>query len=232
MHAIQSFTKLSLKRFKTLPLDKKSTDKLLKFLNNIELSSQRLLSLLNDLLDLSKLESGKADLDFKNNDLFTLSQQIEAEYSATILEKNINFILNKPSISSLAYCDKNKILQVLSNLIANAVKFTPEHKTITVTIENTEIILGRRVTDTNKTLGILYSISDQGVGIPNEELVSIFDKFIQSSKTKSGAGGTGLGLAISHEIILAHKGKIWAEHNPEGGAIFKVFLPISETQNK
>lgn len=226
MHAIISFTNLSLKRFKTLPLDENSTNKLFKFLNNIEKSSQRLLSLLNDLLDLSKLESGQADLDFKNNNLFILSQQIQAEYSATIQEKHINFILDEPAISTDVHCEKNKILQVLSNLMANAIKFSPEHKTIFIAFENTEIVLGKRATDTQKTPGILFSITDQGVGIPDEELTTIFDKFIQSSKTKSGAGGTGLGLAISQEIILAHEGKIWAEHNPAGGAIFKVFLPI------
>ncbi len=78
----------------------------------------------------------------------------------------------------------------------------------------------------HKKTGILLSIANQGVGIPNDELASVFNKLIQRSKTKDGSGGSGLGPAISHEIISAHQGKIWAEHNPEGEAIFKVFLPI------
>ena len=225
MHAIISFTHLSLKQFQSPSLTQKQTDKLHKFLSTIETSSQRLLLLLNDLLDLSKLESGKEEFELKNHDLYQLSQQIAEEFSAKIEEKQLKFILKKPSIPSLVLCDKNKILQVLSNLIANAIKFSRENKKILLTIENAEVILGKRATDTHKTNGVLLSIIDQGLGVPDNELSSVFDKFIQSSKTKSGAGGTGLGLSISQEIILAHKGKIWAEHNPEGGAVFKLFLP-------
>lgn len=225
MHAIVSFTTLCLKQIKNLPLKNKSTEKLLRFLSNIEVSSQRLLTLLNDLLDLSKLESGIADLNLTKNDLFLLSQQIHTEYSAKAQEKHINFIVDKPTTSPVILCDKNKILQVFSNLIANAIKFSPARKKILVSFASKEIILGKRSTDTEATAGILFSISDQGVGIPDDELSTVFNKFIQSSKTKTGAGGTGLGLAISQEIITAHKGKIWAEHNPEGGAVFKVFFP-------
>ncbi len=225
MHGILSFTHLCLKQFKNLPLDEKQIEKLQKFLSNIETSSQRLLSLLNNLLDLSKLESGKDEFNLDKNDLYELIQQISNEYLAKIQEKQINFIINKPTDPLLVLCDKSKILQVLSNLTANAIKFSPENKPITITIENTAIVLGKRATDIEKTEGVLLSIIDQGLGIPDDELATVFDKFIQSSKTKSGAGGTGLGLSISQEIIFAHKGKIWAEHNPQGGAIFKLFLP-------
>jgi len=227
MHAILSFTHLSLKQFKSLPLDDIRSDKVQKFLTNIETSSQRLLSLLNNLLDLSKLESGKSDLQFKENDLFVLSQQIVTEYSAKILEKNIDFIVNKAEFSVSTVCDKNQILQILSNLIANAIKFSANNKTIEINFQKTEIILGKRATDTKKTQGILFSITDQGIGIPDGELAIVFDKFIQSSQTKNDTGGTGLGLAISKEIISAHKGKLWAEHSADGGAIFKFFLPES-----
>ena len=228
MHAIISFTYLSLKQIQTIPLTQTQTDKLHRFLSNIESSSQRLLLLLNDLLDLSKLESGTDKFYFKNNDLYQLSQKISEVFSAEIKEKQLDLILQKPSTPTLAWCDKNKILQVLNNLIANAIKFSPENKKILISIENTEVILGNRATDTKKTNGLLLSLTDQGSGIPDDELTSVFDKFIQSSKTKSGAGGTGLGLSICQEIVLAHKGKIWAEHNPEGGAIFKLFLPNAQ----
>lgn len=225
MHGIISFTQLSLKQFKSLPLDEQRTEKLKKFITNIEVSSQRLLALLNNLLDLSKLEAGKEEYILEKSYLYRLSQLIHDEYSAKIQEKQIEFIIKEPEEASDILCDKNKLLQVLSNLTANAIKFSPSNKTILVTIENKEIVLGRRTTDTNKTKGILFSIADQGPGIPDNELSTVFDKFIQSSKTKSGAGGTGLGLSICKEIILAHKGKIWAENNPEGGAVFKFFLP-------
>jgi len=231
MHGIISFTSLCLKQFKGSPLGEKKTVKLQKFLTNIETSSQRLLSLLNDLLDLSKLEAGKEDFNFEKNDLTLLVQQIHNECSASIKEKEINFIINQPIDPLSIVCDKNKILQVLSNLITNAINFSIQDKTIEITIEKTNIILGKRSSDTRTTEGALVSIADQGLGIPEDELSTIFDKFIQSSKTKNGAGGTGLGLSICQEIVSAHRGKIWAEHNLDGGALFKLFLPNSEEKN-
>ena len=71
------------------------------------------------------------------------------------------------------------------------------------------------------------SVKDEGLGIPKDELLSIFDKFIQSSKTDNKAGGTGLGLSISKEIIKGHQGAIWAEHNPTGGAIIIFTIPVN-----
>jgi signal transduction histidine kinase len=73
--------------------------------------------------------------------------------------------------------------------------------------------------------GILIKVIDQGIGIPENERMSVFKKFVQSSKTNTGAGGIGLGLAICKEIIKAHKGKIWVENNPEGGSTFSFVLP-------
>ncbi len=225
IHGIISFTQLSLKQFQIIPFSKKELKKIQKFLTNIEISGERLLLLFNDLLDLSKLESGTVELHFARHDLFQLSQQIKDEFMAKIEENKINFILNQPTEPAILLCDKNKILQVLSNLIANAIKFTAENKSITLIIENTAIVLGKRAHDRKKTPGFILSIIDQGIGIPEDELNSIFDAFTQSSLTKNGSGGTGLGLAISYKIISAHQGKLWAEPNPEGGAIFKLFLP-------
>ncbi len=77
---------------------------------------------------------------------------------------------------------------------------------------------------------IRIDVRDQGVGIPEDELESVFDKFVQSSKTRTGAGGTGLGLAICREIIQAHYGRIWAENNPSGGACISCILPLRQPQ--
>jgi two-component system, sensor histidine kinase ChiS len=71
-------------------------------------------------------------------------------------------------------------------------------------------------------------VQDEGLGIPDSELESVFDKFVQSSKTKTGAGGTGLGLSICKEIIEDHRGQIWAENNKEGGATFRFLLPYEQ----
>lgn len=85
--------------------------------------------------------------------------------------------------------------------------------------------IGRRRNDRIVLSGLMVTVSDQGPGIPEDELDSIFDKFVQSSKTKTGAGGTGLGLAICREITWLHKGEISANNCTEGGAIFTLLLP-------
>ena len=110
--------------------------------------------------------------------------------------------------------DSERIKQVIRNLISNAVKFSPREETINVTISR------------NKHL-LKLAVKDSGVGIPQNELQAVFDKFVQSTKTKTGAGGTGLGLSICKEIITAHKGRIWAENNPDDGAIFFFEIPIN-----
>lgn len=121
---------------------------------------------------------------------------------------------NEPDLP-LVECDNTKIFQVITNFLSNSIKFTPKGKKVKIF-----------VSQESKNLSVC--IEDEGVGIPEDELETIFDKFAQSSKTKSGAGGTGLGLAICKEIIIAHKGKIWAENNSSGGARFILVIPISQ----
>ena len=111
---------------------------------------------------------------------------------------------------------EGSFVQVVINLLSNALKFSPEHSDISLTVEQGVY---------HALTGIIIRVKDSGIGIPEDELELVFDKFAQSSKTKTGAGGTGLGLAITREIIMAHQGKIWAENNPEGGAVFCIFIP-------
>ena len=103
---------------------------------------------------------------------------------------------------------------MITNLLSNAIKFSPENTVITVSIFQ------------NESAEIVFRVQDEGIGIPESELEDIFDAFIQSSKTDTGAGGTGLGLAISKKIIEAHNGKIWAENNNDHGATVSFTLPL------
>ena len=107
--------------------------------------------------------------------------------------------------------DIDRFKQVVSNLFSNAIRYSDPNSVIKVFFEETS----------DK---FFVTVQDEGVFIPTDELESIFDPFIQSSTTKTGAGGTGLGLPISKKIIEDHGGKIWAEDNPEGATI-KFFLP-------
>ena len=115
--------------------------------------------------------------------------------------------------------DAPRIQQVVRNLLSNAVKFSPQQGEI-------ELRIVRQEQET------LLTVWDHGTGIPADELEVVFDKFIQSSKTRSGAGGTGLGLAICREIVTVHQGRIWADNHPEGGTIFSVILPLTRTEEE
>ena len=215
MHGILSYSKFGIEKLERV--DKK---KLKKYFTNINISAKRLMILLNDLLDLSKLESGFDSLEIKENEIISLIETATSEFNLLLNEKRQRLEVDRPHFSTIVSCDGNKILQVLRNLISNAIKFSPEGEQISIRF-------GERAITSEGITGsaLLISITDRGIGIPPDELGLVFDKFIQSSKTKTGAGGTGLGLAISYEILRLHRGEIWAENNESGGATFNILLP-------
>jgi len=120
---------------------------------------------------------------------------------------------DRPTCDTRTAADVERTKQVVRNLLSNAVKFSPDGGEIHVKL--------RRVDES-----LLLTVRDEGPGIPADELEAVFDKFVQSSKTRTGGGGTGLGLSISREIVSGHSGRIWTEQGEEPGAIFFVQLPI------
>ena len=217
MHQILSYSKYGIDKIE------KPKEKLWHYFNQIRKAAERLMVLLNDLLDLSKMESGRMDYKMEPNNVFQIANEAVSALKPTIEEKNLSLKVIDPSVSTKIRCDSYKIGQVVRNLLSNAIKFTPEEKSIEITFEQNELVIGK-----NTLPAIQVSVCDQGIGIPENELALVFDKFTQSSKTKTGAGGTGLGLAICREIINGHKGNIWAENNPEGGATFCFTLPYEQ----
>lgn len=217
LHGILSFSQLGIKNISKVDLEKQET-----YFVRIKQSGERLLVLLNDLLDLAKLEAGKMQLDIKENDLKQLVETCIAEQEANFNEKSVAVYLENCEISTFAKFDAARIGQVVTNLLSNARKFTQTGRSIFINFSEYTFVN----TDNQNIPGLLCSIRDQGIGIPEEELSTVFDKFIQSSKTKSNAGGTGLGLAICQEIMIAHHGKIWAENNEDVGSVFKFVIPL------
>jgi PAS domain S-box-containing protein len=220
MHQILSYSKFGVEKS-----DSAKREKLWHYFSKIGTIGKNLLALLNNLLDLSKLESGKVDYEIKENDLKQIIVSVYEEFNSLIDDKGITVELGAVKSQKIS-CDTTKISQVIRNLLSNALKFSPAGKKITISMSCDSLPLGSRNTDNGTIPAILTSIKDEGVGIPEDELEAVFDKFIQSSKTKTGAGGTGLGLSICQEIITAHNGKIWAENNPNGGSIFNFLLPF------
>lgn len=212
MHAILSFARLGRDR-----ADKAAPERIKHYCQSVLSSGERLLALLNDLLDLSKLEAGMMLMQFAREDLKKIATRVIAEFTPLASEKRIRIELVDEAPDHHLECDASRLHQVLNNLLSNAVKFTPTGKAIVLFIEQARLHVGGDA--------IAVSVRDQGIGIPEDELEKVFDKFVQSSKTRNGSGGTGLGLSITREIVALHGGTISASNNPEGGACFEVVLP-------
>ncbi|MCW5624636.1 MAG: PAS domain-containing protein [Burkholderiales bacterium] len=216
MHAILSFAGFGLERISSA-----DRVRLGNYFSRIRTSSQRLLLLLNDLLDLAKLEAGKTVLDCQPHDLADLARQIIGETAATGVAKRVGVEMETPDEPLPVRVDAIRIQQVIANLLSNAIKFSPPGSTVRVTAS-----FG--ATDAQGNRCARLEVTDQGIGVPESELETIFDKFVQSSKTRTGAGGTGLGLAICREIVQAHHGRIHAESVPGGGTRLVVELPLDD----
>lgn len=211
MHAIRSFAKLGLERGADA-----ERDKLTGYFARIDTSSGRLLKLLNDLLDLSKLEAGQMEIHLEP---LALDREVASAIEETdVLARARGVTVHAPEDTErmMVNGDSGRLQQVLVNVLSNAIKFSPPGERI-------DVLIHRGMT--KPPAPVIVEITDHGVGIPEGELEAVFDKFVQSSKTRSGAGGTGLGLAISREIIRAHGGTIHAEHGPGGGTRVVIQLP-------
>lgn len=219
MHAILSFASMG-----TEKVGEATQDKLRRYFSRIEESGKRLLFMLNDLLDLSKLEAGKMSFFMEQGDLAQTMDEVMSEFHALIREHQLTIRIEDSNVSSRAWFDADRIFQVVTNLVSNAVNFSPANSEIQVSFSDDELMQddGRRIE------AVRLTVKDQGIGIPSAELESVFDKFVQSSETNTGAGGTGLGLAICKQIMEYHHGRIFAENNPEAGTSFHLVLPRSE----
>ena len=223
LHAILSYSEMGGTRFEAAP-----RVKLGKYFSTIQSSGKRLLLLLNDLLDLAKLEAGKMALEYRETDLFELIQELIEEDQALLEQRALRVTCNTPTCPTTLQIDPGRIAQVIANLLSNAIKFAPENSEIKIHLSSES--LPATEIDGEPIAGAHVSLCDQGIGIPEDELETIFDKFIQSSKSKTGAGGTGLGLSICKEIIDLHGGRIWVENkSPNSGCRFHFILPYNPT---
>jgi len=208
LHGILSFAGFGLKRAATAP-----PTKVRDYFQQIDQSGRVLLLLLNDLLDLAKWEAGRMPCESRRVDLRELLATAVDEFLSLTAEKHLTIHFSTPDDPIDLLLDPTKIMQVLRNLLSNAVKFSPDGGRIELSLQS-------------DAQSVVIGVRDHGVGIPEAELETIFDQFVQSSRTKTGAGGTGLGLAICCEIVTAHQGRIWAENRPEGGAALFFTLPL------
>ena len=211
LHGILGYAQMGSTRLESL-----SQEKLKRYFDTIYNSGQRLLLLLNDVLDSAKLESGFMRFNCQVQDINGVIQQSILEQESLLDTKHNEIAFSGFALT--AYFDRIRLSQVLSNLISNAIRFSPECGVILIKTE--------RLTPDE----IKVSIIDDGPGFEIDEMNDIFEHFVQGKKNAPSTEGTGLGLAISREIIQAHHGHIWVENRlgTEGvlGACVQFTLPV------
>jgi PAS domain S-box-containing protein len=176
-------------------------------------SGTRMLALVNDLLDVSKIESSVGAITLERADLRGLVGSVARELAPLLAARHLHLVSELGDTALVAKVDPVRFAQVIRNVLANAIKFSPLGSSIEV---HGQVTVDER---------IHISVRDHGAGIPPAELESIFEAFVQSSASKDGSGGTGLGLAICRKILAAHEGHISATNSPDGGAVFLIDLP-------
>ena len=188
------------------------------FLQVTQEETDRMIRMIKDLLDLSRMDSGKGSLDLEYLNVNELFDHVIKRFEMMIQssDKSTKDFLIKRNFTDRQLwveVDADKMIQVLDNIMNNAIKYSPDGGTITCGLM-----------ETNDS--VVLSISDEGLGIPKRDLANVFDRFFRVDKARARSmGGTGLGLAISKEVVQQHKGKIWAESTEGKGTTFYISLP-------
>ena len=203
------------------------------FLGMAKRNVQRLSEIINDLLDISKIEAGKLDFNFEMLDINVVIENVCSSLSALLKEKDLDLQCNCVQGLPLINGDSKRLEQVLVNLISNAVKFTENGKKIIVSsvLKNAEEISKENQfkSELEKLSGdyIVVSVRDEGIGIAESDVLRAFDKFAQIENSLSRkVGGTGLGLPIAKQLLEKHNGKIWCESELGVGSEFIFVVPI------
>lgn len=187
-------------------------------LSEIMNSGHNLLGLINDILDLSRIESGKMELKLRNVSLFAIIESLKSELMPILAQKKQDLAIKVATGLPFVRADKARVKQLLTNLLSNSIKFTPDGGRLCVeaVLENNHCRI---------------SVIDNGIGIRKKDRVKIFDSFYQVKSSSAGStGGTGLGLAIARQIVEMHGGRIWVESNPGAGSRFSFTLPLAHAR--
>lgn len=194
-------------------IEQNQPGKAVEFAQNISRSAERMLAILNDLLDIAKIEAGRITLLFGAASLAQAFDDIRSEMSLAIESKGLSLEVDLPPNLPLARADRQRLRQILANLISNAVKFTPKGGAVR---------LGARHDGDYVT----FWVEDTGIGVSPEDQMIIFDRFRQVERGRKEQQGTGLGLAITKSLVELHHGRIWLESRPGSGTTFYVALPV------
>lgn len=205
-----------------------------KFIDMAKRNVENLTSIINDILDINKIEAGKMDFNYKIMNIHSVIENVKTNFECVAKEHEIILTIEEQSELPDIYADSQRLGQVLTNLVSNAIKFTPKGKNITIKSElknARDICTNQHFEKDIKSLQgnyIIVSVIDEGIGIKEENLLKAFDKFTQIENSLSRkVGGTGLGLPIAKQLIKAHRGTIWCDSEEEKGSSFHFALPVS-----
>jgi len=215
MTAVKSYVWLVLNG-KAGPLNPKVQE----YLNKVYSSSERLISLINDVLDVSHIETGRLNVDLQPASPIKIAEEVIDTLKAKAAETKIDLIVKKDEAVPLIAADITKLGEIYTNLIGNALKFTPSGGKVTVSFQKNGD-------------SIEISVADTGIGMSKEDVTKLFTKFGRLQKsyaTMSSSGGSGLGLYISKSYVELMHGKIWVNSEPGKGTTFTFSLPISKSQ--
>lgn len=215
LNAIVGFSQILQSQSKKFDLD----TQFIEYLNNIRISGQNLSELINDILDLSKIEAGKIALSEEDMNLKQMMQSIYYVNKAAANEKDITLHFDfEPAVPKYIHSDRSKLKQILMNLLSNAIKFTSEGKNIFI---KTSYIKNQ----------IVFEVRDEGIGIEPDKQISIFDPFVQADTSVTREfGGTGLGLSITKNMVDLLNGHLSLESEIGKGSTFRVYIPYKMSE--
>jgi signal transduction histidine kinase len=200
-------------------------------LDTIKSSAERMTAIINDLLDITKIESGSVELDFKPVRVLDTVSMAVSNQQTLITNREQHLLIDAPLELPPVLVDSLRFQQVLDNLLSNSVKYTPKQGQITIAakqIQGKDIPSSRRAGLATRRAYIQIDVSDSGIGIAPEDQERIFERFYRvESDLKVEAGGTGLGLAIVRPLVLLMGGRLWLESELEKGSTFTLILPVA-----
>ena len=214
------------------------TENIEKFVSMGKRNAVRLSGIINDLLDISKIEAGKMDFKFELIHIEPVIEYVKNNLSEVAKEKNLTIKYTPSSDNVEIYADSNRLEQVLTNLVSNAIKFTPDAGEIEIT---SRVVNARELQydncfeeDIKKLQGnyLQVCVEDHGIGIERKDLNHVFDKFAQIENSLSRkVGGSGLGLPIARQLMEAHNGAIWCDSEINKGSRFYFVIPIANDKS-
>ncbi len=192
------------------PLNEKQS----KYVNNVLISGKHLLALINDILDLSKVEAGKTEIIYEDFSVYTVINEVKTLVVSIASKKHIMIYVTIDEKLTTLHADVGKFKQILFNLMSNAIKFSPNDGAITIDAQC--------INDTAQ-----IAITDTGIGISKDDQKKLFQSFVQvDASTSRQFGGTGLGLALTKRLVELHDGKVWVESELGKGSTFTFTLPL------